>query len=126
MKKHIFYQSEGWEWISAPPGHVISQGSAPGARVVTCRGGGGNSLKLVFLRKYSPGARFRREANKSCQTMKNTCAFPSNIASGPAHENYYFFRFRRVAIFIKKRNKFEEICKKKSSKKKSLFEKMFF
>ena len=27
-------QSEGWERISAPPGHVISQGSARGARVV--------------------------------------------------------------------------------------------
>ncbi len=37
-------QSEGWERISAPPGHGISQGLAPGARVVTCRGGGGNSL----------------------------------------------------------------------------------
>ena len=38
-----YHQSEGWERISAPPGHVISQGSAPGARVVTCRGGGGGN-----------------------------------------------------------------------------------
>ena len=37
----MFDQSEGWERISAPPGHVISQGLAPGARVVT-RGGGGS------------------------------------------------------------------------------------
>ena len=35
------HQSEGWERISAPPGHVISQGLAPGARVVTRGGGGG-------------------------------------------------------------------------------------
>ena len=34
-------QSEGWERISAPPGHVISQGLAPRARVVTRGGGGG-------------------------------------------------------------------------------------
>ena len=26
----LHYQSEGLERISAPPGHVISQGSAPG------------------------------------------------------------------------------------------------
>ena len=45
IPKWGFYgQSEGWERISAPPGHVISQGSAPGARVVPCRGGG-NSPK---------------------------------------------------------------------------------
>ena len=37
----IICQSEGWEQTSAPPGHVISQGLAPGARVVTRRGGGG-------------------------------------------------------------------------------------
>ena len=30
------------ERISSPPGHVISQGVAPRARVVTCRGGGGH------------------------------------------------------------------------------------
>ncbi len=42
-------RSEGWERISTPPGHVISQGSAPGARVVTCRGGGGNSPQIHVL-----------------------------------------------------------------------------
>ncbi len=37
---YMFYQSEGWERISAPPGHVISQGLGPGVWVVTCRGSG--------------------------------------------------------------------------------------
>ena len=50
----VFSQSEGWERISAPPGHVISQGLAPGARVVTRGGsgsgggGGGESLESIF------------------------------------------------------------------------------
>ena len=54
----FYYQSEGWERISAPPGHVISQGLAPGARVVTRGGsgsgggggggGGGESLESIF------------------------------------------------------------------------------
>ena len=41
----VYYQSEGGERISAPPGHVISQGLAPGTRVVTCRRGGSTSLE---------------------------------------------------------------------------------
>ncbi len=41
MKNLCFYQSEGFERISSPPGHVISQGLAPRARVVTRGGGGG-------------------------------------------------------------------------------------
>ncbi len=36
------HQSEGEERIIAAPGHVISQVLAPGARVVTRRGGGGD------------------------------------------------------------------------------------
>ena len=36
----IFIRVRVKERISSPPGHVISQGVAPRARVVTCRGGG--------------------------------------------------------------------------------------
>ena len=56
-------RSEGRERISTPPGHVISKGSAPGARVVTCRGGGGggggNSLKHVCFENIFPGGLFQ-------------------------------------------------------------------
>ena len=38
----VLYQSEGYrERLSAPPGHVIGQGPAPGGRVVPRGGGGG-------------------------------------------------------------------------------------
>ena len=39
------------ERLSAPPGHVIGQGPAPGGGVVPCGGGGGRG-ECIFLRYY--------------------------------------------------------------------------
>ncbi len=44
----MYYQSEGGERISAPPGRVISQGLAPRARVVTRGGGSGGGGGRTF------------------------------------------------------------------------------
>ena len=40
------------ERLSAPPGHVIGQGPAPGGGVVPCGGGGGGRGECTFLRYY--------------------------------------------------------------------------
>ena len=70
----MFYRSEGWERISAPPGHVISQGSAPGARVVTRGGGGGNSLKHVCFEKIFTGGLFQTPLFGSIFMQNVICA----------------------------------------------------
>ena len=49
------------ERISSPPGHVISQGVAPRARVVTCRGGGHKSRAKVVVAWRRPRAKVTHE-----------------------------------------------------------------
>ena len=100
-------RSEGWERISSPPGHVISQGLAPGARVVTrggCGGGGvGNSLPTCVFEKIFPEGQTQTRSQKiSPNNEINLCCSIKYSPKGHPRTSSCFSRFHFVVTLQKK------------------------